>query len=126
VYHLIETNPAPGFDPLTAPIVVTITHTGGAATVPPTDPTGAHTVEFAYAGSGGNITLTPGVPGNPDATPPTLPKPPIINVRNDAGGRFADTGGTGTQIFGLIGLTMMSGAGIGVIARKRLKKSGRP
>jgi LPXTG-motif cell wall-anchored protein len=94
-YYLVETEAPAGYNLLTAPIPVKIVP----GTYDSEDEELAYTLQTKKAGSFVNVSQ--------------------INVLNNTGSEFPETGGIGRTIFTVVGLLLMIGAGVVLIARRK-------
>ncbi len=112
-YTITETKAPAGYNPITAPITLTV-----GCKVDEGDISNANTTVEYTPGSNKKCTWSYNGTGENDSTGLY-----VIEVENKAGGLFPTTGGMGTTIFTVLGVSLMAGAaGVFVIKRKAMNK----
>lgn len=104
-YYLVETAAPDGYNPITAPIVITITEPDYKEGV------AANPNDFTVTIDSGSASLEDDF---------DLPVP----VENDTGAQMPETGGIGTTIFYTLGGLMVVAAGVLLVTKRRMQSKG--
>jgi len=108
-YYLVETKAPSGYNPLSAPIKLTITTDKSTSTLDTVR--GLTTVSYTYLDGEG---VSQRMGGTDNDT---------LDVQNNSGNKLPATGGIGTTIFTIVGTTVMLCVVVVFVARRRLRKN---
>ena len=113
-YYLEETKAPVGYNPLSAPVKVTIT-----AAANGTDTTDSTQVTYTATADGANVKVDNGTVDLTTAQKEAQPVA-VATIVNNSGTILPSTGGIGTTIFYVVGSILVVGAGVLLVTRRRM------